>query len=68
MDSRRSILTTRTYEALKTVLFFYVVLKQSVKAQRHLRARGIITSVREFYTWIAQVCPPNANCIALNPR
>ncbi|KAJ7141450.1 pyridoxal phosphate-dependent transferase [Mycena epipterygia] len=54
MDSRRSILTTRTYETLKTILFFYVVLKQSVKAQRHLRARGIITSVREFYTWIAQ--------------
>ncbi|KAJ7772728.1 pyridoxal phosphate-dependent transferase [Mycena maculata] len=54
MDSGRSILSTRTYETLKTILFFYVLLKQSVKAQRHLRARGIITTVREFYTWIAQ--------------
>jgi sphinganine-1-phosphate aldolase len=55
MDSGRRILSVKTYETLKTILFFYVVLKQSVKAQRHLRARGIITSVREFYTWIAQV-------------
>ncbi|KAJ6625827.1 PLP-dependent transferase [Mycena sp. CBHHK59/15] len=55
MDAGRSgILSTRTYETFKTVLFFYVLLKQSVKAQRHLRARGIVTSVREFYTWIAQ--------------
>ncbi|KAJ7693342.1 pyridoxal phosphate-dependent transferase [Mycena rosella] len=53
MDSRR-ITSSRTYELLKTVLFFYVVFKQSAKAQRHLRARGIITSFREFYTWIAQ--------------
>ncbi|KAJ7497639.1 pyridoxal phosphate-dependent transferase [Mycena latifolia] len=54
MDKGRTILSTRTYEALKTLLFFYVVLKHSVKAQRHLRARGIATSFRELYTWIAQ--------------
>ncbi|KAJ7451720.1 pyridoxal phosphate-dependent transferase [Mycena galericulata] len=54
MDSGRSILSTRAYETLKTILFFYVVFKQSVKAQRHLRARGIITTAREFYTWIVQ--------------
>ncbi|KAJ7680658.1 pyridoxal phosphate-dependent transferase [Mycena polygramma] len=54
MDSGRGVLSTRTYEVLKTVLFFYVLLKQSVKAQRHLRARGIVTSFREFYTWVAQ--------------
>ncbi|KAF7376459.1 Sphinganine-1-phosphate aldolase [Mycena sanguinolenta] len=54
MDSGRGVLSTRTYEALKTILFFYVLLKQSVKVQRHLRARGLVTSVREFYTWIAR--------------
>ncbi|KAJ6476032.1 pyridoxal phosphate-dependent transferase [Mycena vitilis] len=54
MDTGRGVLSTRTYEVLKTVLFFYVLFKQSVKAQRHLRARGIITSFREFYTWVAQ--------------
>ncbi|KAJ6521913.1 pyridoxal phosphate-dependent transferase [Mycena vulgaris] len=54
MESGRKILSARTYETLKTVLFFYVLFKQSIKAQRHLRARGIITSFREFYTWIAQ--------------
>ncbi|KAK7005826.1 Sphinganine-1-phosphate aldolase [Favolaschia claudopus] len=54
MDSRHGALSTRTYEAFKTVLFFYVLLTQSVKIQRHLRARGIATSIREFYTWIAR--------------
>ncbi|KAJ6498960.1 pyridoxal phosphate-dependent transferase [Mycena sanguinolenta] len=54
MDSGRRVLSTRTYEALKTILFFYVLLKQSVKVQRHLRARGLVTSVRDFYIWIAQ--------------
>ncbi|KAJ7045863.1 pyridoxal phosphate-dependent transferase [Mycena alexandri] len=53
MDSRR-VLSLKVYETVKTLLFVYVVFKQSLKAKRHLRARGIITSFREFYTWIAQ--------------
>ncbi|KAJ7217718.1 pyridoxal phosphate-dependent transferase [Mycena pura] len=48
------ILVTRTYETLKSVLFFCVLFKYALKAQRHLRARGIVLSVREFYRWIAQ--------------
>ncbi|KAJ7282901.1 pyridoxal phosphate-dependent transferase [Mycena rebaudengoi] len=58
MDAARA---GKTYEALKSLLFFYVLLTQSVKAQRHLRARGLFTSVREFYTWIVQ----NALLLAL---
>ncbi|KAJ7077267.1 pyridoxal phosphate-dependent transferase [Mycena belliarum] len=54
MDSTRRIISAQTYEGLKTFLFFYVALKYAVKSQRHLRARGITTSIREFYTWIAQ--------------
>ncbi|KAJ7899067.1 pyridoxal phosphate-dependent transferase [Mycena leptocephala] len=54
MDSARRILSSRAYEHLKNILFFYVLLRQSVKVQRHLRARGILPSIREFYTWIVQ--------------
>ncbi|KAJ7130839.1 pyridoxal phosphate-dependent transferase [Mycena crocata] len=53
MDAR-NVLSTRSYETLKTILFFYVVFNQSLKAQRHLRARGVITSIRELYAWIVQ--------------
>lgn len=44
-----------TFDNAKTALFFYVLLTNTLKAHRHLRARGIVTSARELYTWIAQV-------------
>jgi len=50
----KTVLSSPIYEKTKTVLFLYVLLTQSLKAQRHLRARGIIGTFREFYTWIAQ--------------
>jgi hypothetical protein len=50
------IFSQLTFDNAKTALFFYVLLTNTVKAQRHLRARGIVTSARELYTWIAQVC------------
>ncbi|KAF7321892.1 Sphinganine-1-phosphate aldolase [Mycena kentingensis (nom. inval.)] len=50
MDAVRS----RTYEALKTFLLLYVVFKYALKSQRHLRARGVVPSLRDFYRWIAQ--------------
>lgn len=43
------------FENAKTLLFIYVLLTQSLKAERHLWARGLIPSIREFYTWISQV-------------
>ncbi|KAJ8596595.1 PLP-dependent transferase [Rhizopogon salebrosus TDB-379] len=48
----RDFLRTRTpYETAKTVLFFYVVATQTLKFCRHVRARGVIDSVRESWTW-----------------
>ncbi|KAG6919363.1 hypothetical protein DXG01_006912 [Tephrocybe rancida] len=43
-----------SFDNAKTLLFLYVFLTHSVKAQRHLRARGITASASELYTWIAQ--------------
>jgi hypothetical protein len=45
----------RTFDHFKTVLFVYVFLTQSIKAKRHLRARGIAATLRELYGQIAQV-------------
>ncbi|KAJ7594522.1 pyridoxal phosphate-dependent transferase [Mycena floridula] len=42
------------FEKVKTVLFIYIILSQSLKAKRHLRARGISTTFLEFYRWISQ--------------
>nr|GAT58568.1 sphinganine-1-phosphate aldolase [Mycena chlorophos] len=46
--------TTRAFEALKSLLFLYVVARYALKSVRHVRARGVATTVREFYTWVAQ--------------
>lgn len=58
--------TTKAYAALvgrsifnlnnaKSALFVYVLLTQTLKMQRHLRGRGLTTSVKDVYTWISQV-------------
>jgi sphinganine-1-phosphate aldolase len=44
-----------SFDSAKSALFYYVLLTQGVKLQRHIRARGIVTSAKELYTWIAQV-------------
>lgn len=44
------------FENAKTFLFLYVFLTQTLKAYRHLRARGITTSIHELYTAVSQVC------------
>ncbi|KAG5639034.1 hypothetical protein H0H81_007647 [Sphagnurus paluster] len=48
------LLSQISFDNLKTLLFFYVLLTHSIKAQRHLRARGIRASALEIYSWIAQ--------------
>ena len=50
-----SPLISKVFENAKTLLFFYVVLTHSLKAHRHLRARGVTSSAREAYLWIARV-------------
>ena len=44
-----------SFDSAKSALFYYVLLTQAVKLRRHIRARGIITSAKELYTWMAQV-------------
>ncbi|TFK67377.1 PLP-dependent transferase [Pluteus cervinus] len=43
-----------TYEHAKSILFFYVFATQFVKAQRHLRARGFISTFQELYQSVAR--------------
>lgn len=43
------------FEYGKTILFLYVLLSQSIKAERHLRARGLLRTAGEAWTWLCQV-------------
>ena len=52
--------TRSPFEAAKTALFFYVLATQSVRAFRHLRARGLRRSVAEGYVWTSKVTHTNA--------
>ncbi|KAF7985068.1 hypothetical protein HWV62_8929 [Athelia sp. TMB] len=52
--AKTAVKTALTYENVKTALFVYVLLRNSLKATRHLRARGVVQSVREFYRYIAE--------------
>ncbi|KAF8634287.1 hypothetical protein AX17_004242, partial [Amanita inopinata Kibby_2008] len=49
-----SLVSTLNMDTAKTLLFWFVVLRQTVKIQRHLRARGVRSSIRELYVWISQ--------------
>jgi sphinganine-1-phosphate aldolase len=50
-----ALLQSTLISRAKTILLFYVLLVQYLKFSRHLRARGVRTSVSELYTWISQV-------------
>ncbi|TFK44145.1 PLP-dependent transferase [Crucibulum laeve] len=43
-----------SFDNAKTVLFFYILLTQVLKAQRHLKARGIVATTKELYNWISR--------------
>ncbi|KII92641.1 hypothetical protein PLICRDRAFT_37419 [Plicaturopsis crispa FD-325 SS-3] len=47
----RSLLTL---DNAKTALFVYVILTQALKAERHLAARGVPGTLREFWKWLSQ--------------
>ncbi|SRR5258708_25367819 len=46
-----------TLDTAKNCLLVYLLAKRALKLWRHVRARGIIRSIREFYVFIAQVFP-----------
>lgn len=51
----KTLLSSAHYENAKTILFVYFVLTNGIKAQRHLRARGIIGTAQEFWRWLVEV-------------
>ncbi|KAF8624627.1 hypothetical protein AX15_005781 [Amanita polypyramis BW_CC] len=63
LSPRRAVVTSYakvavsllTFDTAKTLLFFYIVFTRVVKIQRHLRARGVRSSVHDAYLWISQV-------------
>ena len=42
-------------EQVKTIVFVYVVLSRLIKVHRHLRARGLRTTLVEYWTWMTKV-------------
>ncbi|THH29265.1 hypothetical protein EUX98_g4921 [Antrodiella citrinella] len=62
MDSVRALIPlgkgrptlASTYDTLKTAVFVYLLLTQTLKAHRHLRARGIRTTVKELWQWASR--------------
>ncbi|KAL5507479.1 DPL1 [Sanghuangporus vaninii] len=51
---RERVRALGAFETVKTLLFVYVVFTQSLKAQRHLRARGFRQTFSDFWTWLCQ--------------
>ncbi|KAI5116500.1 hypothetical protein M0805_009925 [Coniferiporia weirii] len=52
--ARDSVRRYAAFDTVKTLLFVYVLLTHSLKAQRHLRARGVVQTISEFWTWLCQ--------------
>ncbi|PSR73222.1 hypothetical protein PHLCEN_2v10943 [Hermanssonia centrifuga] len=50
----QTLLSSPVFDYLKSTLFLYVVLTRSVQAQRHLRARGLVPTVTDFWRWLSQ--------------
>lgn len=53
-DTAQAVRAVFTLDHIKTALFVYVLLTRSVKAQRHLWARGLTQTVRDFVSWLTQ--------------
>ncbi|KAF5357413.1 hypothetical protein D9758_005858 [Tetrapyrgos nigripes] len=52
--SGRSLSRSTLYENIKTGLFVYILLRQTLKAKRHIQARGLFTTISEIHRWISQ--------------
>ncbi|EIW83452.1 PLP-dependent transferase [Coniophora puteana RWD-64-598 SS2] len=52
--AKKLVTASSPYENAKTVLLVYFVLKQSLRALRHLRARGITSTFGEFWRWVCE--------------
>lgn len=43
-----------SFDSAKSALFFYILITQTIKVQRHLRARGVSATLKELYIWVSQ--------------
>ena len=44
-----------SWQNFTNAVALYFILTRTLKAGRHLRARGIVQTVRDFYKWVIQV-------------
>ncbi|KAI0373968.1 PLP-dependent transferase [Pilatotrama ljubarskyi] len=44
----------KVWETFKTVVVVYLLVTRALKTERHVRARGLIQSVRDIYRWTLQ--------------
>jgi hypothetical protein len=51
----RALVPLLNLDTAKTLLLCYILLTRILKIQRHLRARGISSSIRDVYLWISKV-------------
>jgi sphinganine-1-phosphate aldolase len=42
------------YERVKSILFIYILLTQSIKVHRHLKVTGVSSTARGIYRWVSQ--------------
>lgn len=52
--ARTGAMSLLSLDTVKTLLFWYVVWTSTLKAQRHLRARGLRASLRDVYLYASQ--------------
>ncbi|KIY61722.1 PLP-dependent transferase [Cylindrobasidium torrendii FP15055 ss-10] len=50
----KAILFNPAVDNAKTILFLYFFVTHLLRVHRHIRARGIVTTGKEIYTWCAQ--------------
>ncbi|KAK2464343.1 hypothetical protein APHAL10511_003800 [Amanita phalloides] len=54
-DRTRMVASLLTgFNAAKAIVFWYILFTRLLKIQRHLRARGVRSSIREVYLWISR--------------
>lgn len=51
----RTLARSPAFDYVKTALFVYVLLTRLLQARRHVRARGLVPTLRDFWTWLSQV-------------
>ena len=44
-----------SWQNFTNAVALYFILTRTLKAGRHLRARGIVQTARDFYKWVIQV-------------